>query len=107
MTLSNLESIVGPINRGQLGDKFKPDYEPLYEHIPAYFSEDRRMAKPPPLTEDLSRLNGKGTERIKSAVKKVWDAMTPEQRRKRSELLARNRNPPNAQARPERKEPND
>lgn len=89
MNLTTLESIVGPINRGQLGGKFKPSYEEALEEVPAYFSDDRRMAHPPPLTEDLSHLNPKTTGKFSSLAKKVWGRMKPEERKARMENLSK------------------
>lgn len=89
MNLSTLESIVGPINRGQLAGKFKPSYEEAMDEVPTYFSDDRRMAQPPPLTEDLSHLNPKSTGRFSRLAKRVWNRMTPEERKARTEKLAK------------------
>ncbi|NJR12991.1 MAG: hypothetical protein HC779_00015 [Phyllobacteriaceae bacterium] len=59
----------------------------LTSSVPSFFSEDQRMAKPPPLTEDLSHLNSKSTKLYSQLAKNAWKRMTPEQRSERLEHL--------------------
>lgn len=85
MTLKTLEQIVGPVNRGQLAGKFRPDFNPLEENEPPMIV--KRKVMPPPLTEDLSHLNKKFTRKASKAAKKAWRKLTPEKRLKRVEHL--------------------
>jgi hypothetical protein len=90
MNLETLESIVGPINRGQLATKFKSVHDiALDDEDPTYFNPSEALYRPPPLTEDLTHLNGRHTEKMKRIAKEVWQRMTPKQRRKRVEHLAK------------------
>lgn len=88
MNLTTLETIVGPINRGQLSGGFKPSFEVALDEVPAYFSDDRKLYKPKSGGEDLSHLNPETTGRYRELAGAVWKRMKPAERKKRLEHLS-------------------
>lgn len=57
MQLTELEQIVGPINRRFLDEGFPSEATVSAYADTRYLSDDKHKVKPPPLIEDLSYLN--------------------------------------------------
>jgi hypothetical protein len=89
MNLTTLEQIVGPIKRGQLAEGFLGDLRSEMEKSPCFIGDDDHKPKPPPLTEDLSYMNGRHTKVHSERAKKVWKNMPADERKKRTEHLSR------------------
>jgi hypothetical protein len=81
MSISDLESIVGPINRGQLESGFAEDTKrtivdkTVTIKVPA-----------PEITEDLSRFYG--NPKMQSQARRYWDGMSEHEREAMREVMA-------------------
>jgi hypothetical protein len=76
----------------QLHAGFRPDFHHSVSKYESHYlpgSDDLKW-KPPPLTEDYSKLGTKDTSKMKRAITKYWKTMTPEQ--KALEIAKRRRN---------------
>jgi len=88
MNLSTLETIVGPINRGQFETGFNDTYT-TPKHLEPEYINPRASTVPKPVyeLEDLSHLNPKCSKARQRAIEKGLLSMTPEDHARRIDRL--------------------
>lgn len=80
---------LGITNRGQLATGFEDGGAVIpFRESPLLDRAASTVAKPPPLTEDLSSLNPKNLEGHQRRIKAIWRKMSPEERKRRAKLNA-------------------
>lgn len=77
MTLDQLQSIVGPIDRGRLASGFADDRKTC-----GVDWDVSLKVEPPPITEDLSRFAG--NQALSARVKQHWASLSPREKAKRN-----------------------
>lgn len=92
MTLTQLQQLVGPINRGQLEQGFIPERTILDKQGKREDDDDEitPYRPPPPPIEDLSYLNPRISAFCRKSGRRAWTKLTPEEREKRRKQLAAN-----------------
>jgi hypothetical protein len=92
MTLTQLQQLVGPINRGQLEQGFIAECGTGLSKEKRYFEEGELEAAsttpPPPPIEDLSWMNPRCSAFSRKSGRRAWLKLTPEEREKRREQLS-------------------